>query len=121
MRAHGRRKKKLIVAFHFYQFSKPAAWKCDDCRRNKLERKRRCGWLRPGQESEPRVVWARKRVSTTECPRSFITAESVGWLEEFHAWKRLGHPDVLSVQARQAEAMLLLERELSEEVRRGDD
>ena len=83
--------------------------------------KRRCGWVREGRESEPRVVWARRRIATKECPRSYITAASVGWIEEFHAWKRLGYPDALSLTARQAEAMLLLEQELSEEVRRGQD
>jgi hypothetical protein len=67
------------------------------------------------------VVWARRRVSTRECPRSFITGESVGWLEEFHAWRRLGYPDARSLTARQAEALLLLEDELSQEVRRGHD
>jgi hypothetical protein len=45
----------------------------------------------------------------------------VGWLEEFHAWRRLGYPEAQRLTARQAEAMLLLERELSEEVRRGHD
>ncbi len=28
---YGRRKKKLLIAFHF-QFSSPAAWNCDTCR-----------------------------------------------------------------------------------------
>jgi hypothetical protein len=83
--------------------------------------KRRCGWLREGRESEPRVVWARRRIATKECPRSYISAASVEWIEEFHSWKRLGYPDALSLTARQAEAMLLLEQELSEEVRRGQD
>ena len=36
--------KKLIVAFHF-QFANQAGWRCDACRRNGLEKKRRCGWL----------------------------------------------------------------------------
>ncbi len=118
MRADGRRKKKLTAAFHF-QFSNPAAWKCGECRRNRLEEKRRCGWLGRKEAAPPRVVWARGGVGTTECPRSFISADSVGWLEEFVVWKRLGRPDLLGLGAREAEAMLLLDRELSEEVRRG--
>jgi hypothetical protein len=64
-------------------------------------------------------VWARKTASTKECPRSYITAESVEWLEAFHVRRRLGYPDAERLTARQAEAMLALERELSEEVQRG--
>ena len=43
-RAERRRKKKLLVAFHF-QFSNQAGWECDACRRSGLEIRRRCGWL----------------------------------------------------------------------------
>ena len=118
MRSERGRNKKLRVAFHF-QFSNPAGWRCDECRRNRLEQKRRCGWLGRGRESAPKAVWARRTASTKECPRSYITAESVGWLEAFHAWRRLGYPDAERLTARQAEAMLVLERELTEEVKRG--
>jgi hypothetical protein len=120
VRADGSRKKKLRVAFHF-QFSNPAAWKCDECRRNRLERARRCGWLRQGEETEPKLVWARHKVSTMECPRSYITANSVEWLERFVVRKRLGRPEIWELGAREAEAMLLLEQELAEEVSRGHD
>ncbi len=67
------------------------------------------------------MVWARSGVATTECPRSFITAESAAWVEEFQVWKRLGYPDVARMPARQVEAMLVLEGELTEEVRRGQE
>ncbi len=65
------------------------------------------------------MVWARAGVGTTECPRSYVTAASAGWLERFVVWKRLGRPDPLEMEAREAEAMLLLDGELSEEVKRG--
>ena len=67
------------------------------------------------------MVWARGRVSTSECPKSFVTAESVGWLEEFQAWKRFGYANVAEMTARQVEAMLVLEAELGEEVKRGQE
>lgn len=65
-------------------------------------------------------MWVRGGVSTLECPKSFVTAESIGWLEEFQIWKRLGYPNVTEMTARQVEAMLVLEAELMEEVKRGE-
>lgn len=75
--------------------------------------KRRCGWLAAALATAPRVVWARKHVSTPVCPKSFITGESVAWLEAFYAWKRLGGRDIESLAARQAHAFLILEQELA--------
>jgi hypothetical protein len=64
-------------------------------------------------------VWARGRVAVTECPKSYISARSLAWLEMFAAFKALGYPDAQALEARDAEAMMLLERELVE-VRNGD-
>lgn len=108
------RKKKLIIAFHF-QFANQAAWKCDACRKSGLERKRRCGWL-PVEELIPtRVVWAREQAAIDSCPTSYITAESLALLEEFHAWKLLGIGHYSELPARLAEAIFLLENELRTE------
>ncbi len=60
------------------------------------------------------VVWARKRVSTSVCPKSFITAESAAWLEAYYAWKQLGGRVLDGLGAREAEAFLILEQELAE-------
>jgi hypothetical protein len=60
-------------------------------------------------------------VATSECPKSLVTAESAAWLEEFQVWKRLGYPDVTEMTARQVEAMLVLEAELVEEMKRGQE
>ena len=70
-------------------------------------------------ETPPHVIWARKYVSTDVCPTSLITAQSIGWMEEFFVWKRLrlGLPFTLS--ARQAEAFLILEEQLSLEEHSG--
>jgi hypothetical protein len=111
MRVEHRRKKKLIVAFHF-QLGNKAAWNCDRCRKSGLETKRRCGWLANNADSAPTVVWVRGKVSLTTCPTSYITAESITLLEEFHAWKLVGAGSVYDLPARLVEAIFVLENEL---------
>jgi hypothetical protein len=103
------RKKKLIVAFHF-QLGNHSAWNCGPCRKSGLEKKRRCGWQAKGDDSQ--IVWLRGRVSLTTCPTSYITAESIALLEEFHAWKLLGVDNVYDLPARMVEAIFVLENEL---------
>ena len=58
-----------------------------------------------------KTVWARKKVSTDRCPTSVITAQSLGWIEQFYVWRKLGpsYPEELS--AREVEAFLILEQE----------
>ncbi len=113
MRADGRRKKKLIVAFHF-QSSNQAGWRCDQCRRQGLEEKRRCGWLPEERRGAGRLVWVRGRVGAEECPKSLVTAHSVEWLERFLAWKFAGGGALDELEAREADAILTLEREWRE-------
>jgi len=103
-----------MIAFHF-QFANQAGWKCEECRKQGLEMKRRCGWLPEAQATAPRVVWARRRAVAEQCPRSLITGESLAWLEGFYARKKLGGPPVVEMSARQVQAFLLLERELAAE------
>lgn len=114
MRVDRSRTKKLIVAFHF-QFGNKAAWKCDACRKSGLEKKRRCGWQAQEAFEVPPIVWVRRRVSITSCPTSYITAESIALLEEFHAWKLLGAGSVYDLPARLVEAIFVLENELRTE------
>ena len=60
MRVERERKKKLIVAFHFLRADGAiAGWKCEQCRRQGLEARRRCGFLPEAQRGAARVVWAR--------------------------------------------------------------
>jgi hypothetical protein len=103
------RKKKLIVAFHF-QLGNHSAWNCGPCRKSGLEKKRRCGWL--SRDDDSQIVWLRGSVSLTTCPTSYITAESISLLEEFHAWKLLGAGNVYDLPARLVEAIFVLENEL---------
>src|SRR5690606_32879292 len=92
VRPDRRRKKKLTVAFHF-QISNQAAWKCDTCRKQGLEKKRRCSWIGPPDPS--RVVWARADVRLGTCPKSYITAQSIDWLERYHVQRTFGFGDVM--------------------------
>lgn len=54
----------------------------------------------------------RGRVSTSECPVSYVTSESRAFIEEFHAWKLFGEIDYYRLPARLVEAMFILENEL---------
>lgn len=118
MRFDRGRKKKLIVAFHF-QFGNKAAWSCDVCRKSGLEKRRRCGWQASNDASDPPIVWARGRTSLATCPTSYVTAESVALLEEFHAWKLLGSKGFYDLPARLVEAIFVLENELRAEANDG--
>ena len=115
MRPDGERKKKLIVAFHF-QYSNQAGWKCDTCRRDGLELKRRCGWIPAALETPVKAVWARRRVAAEQCPTSLVTAQSLAFIEQFYVWRKLGPKYPGELSAREVEAFLILEQEaLAEE------
>lgn len=113
MRIERERKKKLIVAFHFLRaesFGSPsqAGWRCEQCRRQGLEARRRCGFLPEGERGAPRVVWARNGAAAEECPTSLVTPASIEFVERFFAWKTVG---LTELTAREAEAFAVLERE----------
>jgi len=118
VRAVGRRTKKLIVAFHF-QFANQAGWECDACRKAGLEARRRCGWLPVTAATPARVVWARKGAACESCPKSYVAARSVAWVEQFWVRKRLGEKGTAGLTARDVEAFLILERECAAEGRQG--
>jgi hypothetical protein len=105
-----------MVAFHFqgshhYVETNGAGWKCDECRRQGLEVRRRCGWLPEEQRGPRRIVWARGRTGTEECPKSLVTPQSLEWIERFFTWKFSGERAVDDMTARDADAFLILERE----------
>jgi hypothetical protein len=110
----GARKKKLRLAFHF-ALSNPAGWECETCRRQGLEKRRRCGWL-PAKALEGqagKVVWASKGVMAERCPRSEISAASEAWLEMWAVWRHTRN--AAELDARDAEAMALLNAEMEKE------
>jgi hypothetical protein len=85
------------------------------CRRTGLERKRRCGWLGVPENQRAHPVWARGHVSTSMCPKSMISAESESVVEEYFVRRRMGSIRLDDLSARQAEAFLILEREIQTE------
>ena len=59
-------------------------------------------------------MWARGRVWVEECPTSTVTPKSVEWLEKFWAWKLAGAGELMALNARDADAFLILEQEWRE-------
>jgi hypothetical protein len=66
-------------------------------------------------------VWARRGVSLTTCPKSYITGDSLTLVEEFFVRRRLGGTSFADLSARQVEAFSILESELSAEMKYGQD
>jgi hypothetical protein len=62
------------------------------------------------------LVWARRSVVLRTCPKSYITAESQTFVEEFFVRRRLGAGDFESLSARQVEAFVILEKALAGEI-----
>jgi hypothetical protein len=54
-------------------------------------------------------------VAVDSCPKSYITAESEGLVEEFLVRRRLGGINFGELSARQVEAFLILEQALTAE------
>jgi hypothetical protein len=104
-----------MVAFHFYRTSQ-AGWKCDICRRQGLDVKRRCGFLAPEKRGPKKLVWIRGRVSSEECPKSLVTPASVELLERFFGWKLGGGGSVAEMPAKMADALLILDGEWRAEI-----
>ena len=68
-----------------------------------------------------KCVWAREGVAVESCPVSYISADSYSFLEEFHASKLFGYPNMYDLPARTAEAFFVLETELRLEHQRGQE
>ena len=61
------------------------------------------------------MVWARRGIALTSCPKSTIRAESEALVEEFFVRRRLGGTAFEQVSARLVEAFVILESALAEE------
>ena len=57
---------------------------------------------------------------TDTCPKSFVTAESIGFVEEFLVRRRLGGMQFEVLSARQVEAFLILEKAMAMERKHGE-
>jgi hypothetical protein len=64
-------------------------------------------------------VWARRGVAVETCPVSFISAQSLAWIEEYAAWKILRAVSIEQLPARTVEAFFLLEIEMVKEANDG--
>jgi hypothetical protein len=82
-----------------------------------LQKKRNCAWSEVQPPPSQRAVWARGDVLTTQCPKSIITAESLSFLDEFQAWKQLGSWDPSRLNAKSADALMILEEAWKETCR----
>jgi hypothetical protein len=65
------------------------------------------------------MVWARRNVALDTCPKPYITADSQSLIEEFLVWRRLRAFDGAELSARQVEAFMILEQELTGEMQDG--
>jgi len=59
------------------------------------------------------VIWAKNSVATMVCPKSFVTAQSLAWVEEYLVRRKLGQRGIEGLGARGVEAFLILEHELA--------
>ena len=89
------------------------------CRKTGLESKRRCGWLPVPKDPPSHPVWVRGPVSASSCPKSLITAESESLVEEYLVRRLLGRVRLDELDARQAEAFLILEKQIQAEKTNG--
>jgi len=97
-----------------------AGWDCEQCRRQGLDVRRRCGFLPEDRRGPRKVVWARRRAGTEECPKSFVTPESVAHVEKFVVWKLSGGGALWGFTAREADALLTLDEEWRAELTHGE-
>jgi hypothetical protein len=61
------------------------------------------------------VVWARRGIALTSCPKSTMHAESEALVEEFFVRRRLGGTAFEQLSARQVDAFVILESALAGE------
>ncbi len=55
------------------------------------------------------MVWTRGEASSEECPTSYVTPQSIEWVERYRVWKAEGGARLMERNAREAEALLLIE------------
>jgi hypothetical protein len=93
---------------------------CDKCRNGGLTTIRNCAWVKEQPAGERRrAVWARERVLTFQCPKSIITAKSLSFIEQYQVWKELGGINALEIDAKAADALMVLEQAWREEIKDG--
>ena len=91
------------------------------CRLQGLQVRRRCGWDPESAAQPEKVIWARRSARVSECPKSYITAESLAWIEAYQAGRVFGFGDVFELPARTVDAFCVLELELAKEKKHGEE
>ncbi len=82
-----------------------------------MEIKRNCGFLRPEGLLPHRPVWAQGDLLLEECPKPYISADSLGIIESYLVWKKFGGSPVESRSAKEVDGFLTLDAEIAEEER----
>ena len=77
---------------------------------------RNCAWEKKPGTPVKRIVWSRHGLHCEQCPKSIISNASYHFLDMFLAWKQFG-ADVWSLDAKVAQAILVLEDEWQKEKR----
>jgi len=65
-------------------------------------------------------VWGRKHVLVNECPKFYVSSESVAFVEDFSFRRRFEQINPAHLTARQADAFMVLELELARELQDGE-
>jgi len=65
------------------------------------------------------AVWGTRSVVVNACPKSLVTPASMEMVELYLAWKWSGEMDLLSLPAKHADALLVLEQESRKEFQDG--
>lgn len=60
-------------------------------------------------------MWARRRTVSMQCPKSYVTAQSLTWIDEFALWRRQGTAGYADTEAKKLDAFLILEAQLAAE------
>ena len=71
------------------------------------------------ERGEPRIVWGRGQVHVDECPKSYVTGDSISLLEEFFVLQALGTKVSATAPARTVDAFLILREQVDKEERNG--
>ena len=66
------------------------------------------------------MIWGRKGHVAHECPKSLISADSLSWLEQYQVWRIHPAQPLTEMDARSAEAFLILEGERLREKAKGE-
>jgi hypothetical protein len=83
----------------------PGGWKCDECRRFRLEERRGCPFTGAAARNGDKVVWARHGAATAQCPKTVLTGESFRQLELFAGWQMSPNADVSRWPAKDVDAL----------------